>query len=89
MVSKNIAIRDELYERLDKLKEKNESFSDLIERLLDEGQKGSFAWVKKYLGIWKDMPEEFFEVMRIAHVNFEHDMNARLIDVKDKLNATK
>ena len=84
MASKNIAIRDDLYARLDKLKEKNESFSDVIERLLDGSPKGSFNWVKKCLGRWQDLPEPFFEIMGDARMQFDQDLGARLKGIRDQ-----
>ena len=59
MASKNISIRLDLYKKLATLKEDNESFSDLIERLLNEGIKGSASRLMKYFGAWADLPEEF------------------------------
>ncbi len=58
MASKNISIRLDLYQKLTELKEKQESFSDLIERLLNEGLKGSPSRLMKSFGAWADLPEE-------------------------------
>ncbi|MHA1284241.1 MAG: antitoxin VapB family protein [Promethearchaeota archaeon] len=59
MASRNISIRQDLYERLKKFKDRNESFSDLIERLLNEGLKGSISRLIKHFGAWSDLPEDF------------------------------
>ncbi|MBA7687839.1 hypothetical protein ES703_96312 [subsurface metagenome] len=58
MASKNISIRSDLYKRLAKLKQKNECFSDVIERLMNEGLKGSTSRLMKYFGVWADFPED-------------------------------
>jgi len=39
MTSKMISIRDDIYKNLKKLKDPNESFSELIERLIANQQK--------------------------------------------------
>jgi predicted CopG family antitoxin len=59
MTSRNISIRDELYERLTRLKRKDQSYSDFIEELIDDGGKGSFSRLMRYFGILADIPDEF------------------------------
>jgi predicted CopG family antitoxin len=54
MASKIISIRQDLYQKLSKLKDKNESFSDLIDRLLNEGLKGSPTRLMKHFGVWAE-----------------------------------
>ena len=49
---KTISIRDDIYERLLMLKEEGESFSDVIEKLLE---KGGFS-LEEYFGCLKDSP---------------------------------
>ena len=61
MALKNISVRSDIYEKLEKLKQKGESFSDVIERLLNEGSKGSASRLMKYFGIWADFPEDFIK----------------------------
>ncbi len=61
MASKNISIRLDLYNKLAKLKEKGESFSEVIERLLNEGLKGSTSRLMKYFGVWADFPEDIIQ----------------------------
>ncbi|MHA1728707.1 MAG: antitoxin VapB family protein [Promethearchaeota archaeon] len=51
MASKMIAIKEELYEKLVKLKHGNKSFSDVIEELLKNAQKNPLA----HFGIGKSM----------------------------------
>jgi predicted CopG family antitoxin len=53
MASKNISIREEVYKKLLKIKQDNESFSDLLLRLL-KNQKTS---LEKSFGAW-DLSED-------------------------------
>ena len=76
MTSVNISIRKDLYEKLSQLKQKNQSFSDFIENLLNEGAKGSFSRLMKYFGIWSDMPEEIDS--KIA--KFREELNENVQD---------
>ena len=55
MTSKMISIRDDVYKSLKKLKGPNESFSELIERLIANQQKNPL----KHFGIGKSLSEEF------------------------------
>jgi predicted CopG family antitoxin len=61
MTSRNISIREDLYKKLSQLKQPNESFSDVIQNILDEGSKGSFSRLMKYFGSWSDFPDDFFQ----------------------------
>jgi predicted CopG family antitoxin len=61
MASKNISIRLDLYNKLAKLKRKGESFSEVIERLLNEGLKGSTSRLMKYFGVWADFSEDIIQ----------------------------
>lgn len=63
MASKNISIRLDLYKQLKKLKKPGESFSDLIERLLKEGLKGSPSRLMKHFGAWSELPEDFDQIV--------------------------
>jgi len=47
---KTISIRDDIYNRLVEMKKDGESFSDVIEKLLERKR----ANIKKYFGILKD-----------------------------------
>ncbi len=57
MTSKMISIRDDVYKNLKKLKSPNESFSELIERLIANQQKDPL----KFFGIAKDLSSELVE----------------------------
>ncbi|KYK28763.1 MAG: antitoxin VapB family protein [Theionarchaea archaeon] len=52
---KTISLRDDVYEALVKMKAKNESFSDVISRLMRRRSLLDFA------GRWADVPEEKIE----------------------------
>ncbi len=54
MASKVISIREDVYEMLRHLKAPNESFSEVIERLLKERIKNPL----RHFGIAKDLPDE-------------------------------
>jgi predicted CopG family antitoxin len=55
MSYKTISLRDDVYDSLVKMKEKNESFSDVISRLMHKRSLLDFA------GRWADIPEEKIE----------------------------
>ena len=57
MTSKMISIRDDVYKNLKKLKSPNESFSELIERLIANQQKDPL----KFFGIAKDLSYELID----------------------------
>ncbi|MGD2247556.1 MAG: antitoxin VapB family protein [Candidatus Methanofastidiosia archaeon] len=52
---KTISLRDDVYENLAKIKTKDESFSDVISRLMQKRSLLDFA------GRWADVPEEKIE----------------------------
>ncbi len=83
MASKNISIRLDLYNKLVKLKQKGESFSEVIERLLNEGLKGSTSRLMKYFGVWADFPEDIVQKAE----DFRKSMNKNIEErVKEGLN---
>ena len=57
MGEKKISVTDEVYEQLKKLKVENESFSQLIKRILDI----VFNY-KKYFGSWRITDREYDEI---------------------------
>ncbi|GEM_PF-3239074 len=63
MVSKNISLKPEAYERLLSLKEAEESFSDEILRLT--GRK-TMIGLKECFGLWKDISEKDIKTMEAA-----------------------
>jgi predicted CopG family antitoxin len=58
MTSKNLAIREEVYDKLLEAKKGDESFSDVIERLL-EGKSELMSYAGRFSG-----DEEFDQVQR-------------------------
>jgi predicted CopG family antitoxin len=64
MASKQISIREDIYDRLKSQKEENESFSDVIKRLLNN--QSNFEKVKQCFGLSKSLPEEFVDEFRKA-----------------------
>ena len=83
MASKNISIRSDLYKRLAKLKQKNECFSDVIERLLNEGLKGSTSRLMRYFGVWADFPEDIIQKVEEFRKSMNENIEKR---VKERLN---
>lgn len=61
MGSKHISIRDDVYKKLEARKLPNESFSDIIEKLLQENTNPF-----ECMGLWKDIEhiEEITEVIQ-------------------------
>lgn len=50
MASKMIAVREDVYNKLQTLKKQDESFSELLERLIGERKKDPLA----HFGLWKE-----------------------------------
>ena len=73
MPSKSISITDEVYEMLDKFRLKNESFSQVIKRLLESNLS-----IMDLAGAWKKIPDaepaiELIEkVVKRVHESEEH-----------------
>jgi predicted CopG family antitoxin len=61
MASKNIAITENIYHELLKRKYHDESFTQVISRLLEEKDRSS-----NYFGQWKDLPSEDFKKIDAA-----------------------
>ncbi|AKG91524.1 hypothetical protein GAH_01163 [Geoglobus ahangari] len=51
---KNIMVRDEVYEKLQRLKRGKESFSDVILRLIEERRKNGLEILERYAGVLED-----------------------------------
>jgi len=52
MTSKSISIKEDVYDQLDKYRLKNESFSEVIKRLLETNLD-----ITKLAGAWKKIPD--------------------------------
>ena len=85
MASKNISIKLDLYKKLRQLKEEHESFSDLIERLLNDGLKGSPSRLMKHFGAWSDLPEDFDQITKDLRKSFNKDIEGRVKESIDDL----
>ncbi len=57
MTSKMISLREDIYNDLKRLKNPNESFSELIERLIKGRKKDPL----KHFGIAKDLPKDMLD----------------------------
>ncbi|TFG23432.1 MAG: hypothetical protein EU529_07395 [Promethearchaeota archaeon] len=75
MTYKTIDISEEVYNRLNEKKKKNESISDVIERML--GITKESKGISEFFGIWKDLPKEYFEIMEEAHKEMRREINKR------------
>ncbi|TFG26894.1 MAG: hypothetical protein EU532_08675 [Promethearchaeota archaeon] len=85
MASKNISVRLEIYEKLEKLKQKGESFSDVIERILSEGLKVSTSRLMKYFGIWADFPETITKEAEVFRKSMNDNIEERVKEGLDDL----
>ncbi len=76
MTSKSISITDDVYEMLDKFRLKNESFSQVIKRLIESNLN-----IKDLAGAWQKIPDaedaiDFIEKMvKKVHDNKNDELN--------------
>ena len=89
MVSKNISIREDLYIKLAHLKRGDESFSDVIERLLNESAKGSASRLMRYFGAWSDLPNDFDEIIEKARKSMNEYTSEENNDILKKMLSLK
>jgi predicted CopG family antitoxin len=87
MASKNISIRLDLYKRLKKLKKSNESFSEVIEKLLDEGLTGSSSRLMKHFGAWAELPEDFDQIAESFRESANNDVESRIKERLDDISG--
>jgi predicted CopG family antitoxin len=72
MTSKLISLREDIYDRLQRIKTPDESFSELIERMLNERKKN----IMLHFGNGYDLPENYLD-------DFENAiLEAKLDDIK-------
>jgi predicted CopG family antitoxin len=76
MASKQISIREDIYDRLKSQKEENESFSDVIKRLLNS--QSNFEKVKQCFGLSKNLPEKFVDEFRKASKETREMINKKI-----------
>ncbi len=76
MTSKTIDIDEDTYKRLLKKKKKDETISDLIDKLLgyEEKEKSN---LRPFFGRWKDLPKDYVEIMGVAHKELRNDISKR------------
>ena len=77
MVSKQISIRKDIYDRLKNQKKGNESFSDVIKRLLDN--QSNFEEIKNCFGLSKDLPNEIIDEFKQASKEMREMIKNRVI----------
>lgn len=73
MASKTITIREEVYEKLSRLKE-DKSFSELLEDLVEDRDVGR----EKSFGSWKGSKDELKRNIREGRKKFDEDFEERL-----------
>ena len=66
---KNIVLRDEVYNKLSKMKREGESFSDVILRLLEEKREKSLEVLERYAGLLAE--SDLFEIVMKERKSFE------------------
>ncbi|MEA3558225.1 MAG: antitoxin VapB family protein [Candidatus Thermoplasmatota archaeon] len=72
MASRNIAITEDIYFILEKRKMKNDSFTKVISRLIQENDKPS-----KYFGVWNDLSVEEEKMIKKAKKELRDSWNDR------------
>jgi len=69
MASKNLAIREEVYRKLSEAKKEGESFSDVIEKLLERGGDLLPLWgVLSDSKHWAEIEESVCEIRKRAAI---------------------
>jgi len=76
MTSKTIDIDEETYNRLLKKKKDNETISEVIDKLLGHKKKRK-SELRAFFGRWKDLPDDYFEIMESAHKELRNDISKR------------
>jgi predicted CopG family antitoxin len=75
MVSKPIYVKPDIYEALLKRKRKDETISDVIARLI--GSRKEFSDYDQFFSRWKDLPQEYFEIMELDRKEIRAEINRR------------
>ncbi len=68
---KTITIKEEVYEKLMKAKNKEESFSDFFSKIVEKRKPN----LMKFYGAWSNMPEEEFERIKKSMKEFREAFN--------------
>ncbi|WP_135824846.1 antitoxin VapB family protein [Halorussus ruber] len=82
MATKNIGIREEVYEHLKAHKQGDESFSETIQRLLEEAEDD---WETNFGFLGKEAGEEFAEAVEAERERFDTDVAERQREILDAL----
>ena len=82
MATKNIGIREEVYEHLKAHKQGSESFSETIERLLEEAEGD---WRTHFGFLADEAGEEFAEAVESERERFDAELADRQREVTDAL----
>ncbi len=75
MTLKTIEIDEAIYKKLLERKKENESISDVIARILSIHKESQNF--KKFFGLWKDLPEEYFRIIESDREELREDVNRR------------
>ncbi|TFG01641.1 MAG: hypothetical protein EU542_06620 [Promethearchaeota archaeon] len=76
MTHKTIDVSEEVYNKLIEKKRDKESISDVIKRILNFREEPKKD-ISKVFGLWKNLPEEILEIMKLAHKEMREDINRR------------
>ena len=81
MPSKTICIREEIYKRLSRMKKKDESFSDLFDRIMkviSEKDSNYDIIMKEVFGSARDLPDEIFDLFAKLRKTIDNDFQINL-----------
>ncbi len=81
MTSKTICIREEIFKRLSKLRKKDESFSDLFDRILTsiyEKENNHDIIMKEVFECARKLPDEIFEQFAKLRKTIDEDLQSNL-----------
>ena len=70
---KTLTIKDKVYGKLMKVKHKEESFSEFLDKLVETSSKK--VDIMKFAGAWNKMSDEEFKKMKKAIVGFRESAN--------------
>jgi predicted CopG family antitoxin len=82
MATKNIGIREEVYEHLKAHKQGDESFSETIERLLEEAEGD---WQTHFGFLDEEVGEEFADAVETERERLDGDLADRQREILDAL----
>lgn len=75
MTLKNVKIDETLYKELLERKKEDETISDVIGRMLHSKRKPHN--IKKVVGLWKDIPKDYLEIMEADRKELREKINRR------------